>query len=64
MFAIDTTIAKVKEKLLHDFKILTKWFHENFMALNAGKCHYMCKGSENIENDDFIFNGMKLENSN
>ena len=63
LFAIDTTIAKVKEKLLHDFEILTKWFHENFMALNAGKCHYMCMGND-VENDDFIFNGMKLENSN
>ena len=32
------------------------------MVLNAKKCHYMCFGIE-IENDDFIFDGIKLPNS-
>ena len=59
---MDTTIAIVKEKLLYDFAIIREWFHENFMVLNSGKCHYMCMGKE-TENDDFIFNGMKLEKS-
>ena len=32
------------------------------MVLNAKKCHYICFGIDN-ENDDFIFNGIKLPNS-
>ena len=30
-----------------DFMILHKWFHENHMVLNPGKCHYIA-----ISNDD------------
>ena len=32
------------------------------MVLNAKKCHYMCFGIDS-ENDDFIFDGIKLPNS-
>ena len=32
------------------------------MVLNAKKCHYMCFGIGS-ENDDFIFDGIKLPNS-
>ena len=31
------------------------------MVLNAKKCHYMCFGIGS-ENDDFIFDGIKLPN--
>ena len=30
-----------KNDLEMDFMILRKWFHENHMVLNPGKCHYI-----------------------
>ena len=37
---------EAKKVLLND---LTEWFFENYMVLNAGKCHFMClrKNTEN-----------------
>ena len=29
-----------------DFMILRKWFHENHMVLNPGKCHYIVIGDD------------------
>ena len=33
-----------------------EWFSENYIALNANKCHYMCLG-KNTENSKFYFEG-------
>ena len=30
--------------LLNDLNKVTEWFLENYMVLNAGKCHLMCRG--------------------
>ena len=51
-----------KKPLSNDFRIIQNWFHENVMVLTAKKCHCMCFGTSN-ENDDFIFDGIKLPNS-
>ena len=41
---------------------MQKWFYENHMALNPGKCHYLVPG--NRSNSDTInLNGMKLASS-
>ena len=42
-YADDNTInqKKIKNDLEMDFMILQKWFHENHMVLNPGKCHYI-----------------------
>ena len=32
-------MRKIKKDLEIDFMILHKWFHENRMVLNPGKCH-------------------------
>ena len=32
-------ISNVKYKFKSDFALVTEWFHEDFMVLNAGKCH-------------------------
>ena len=42
--------------------IIRNLSHENLMALNVKKCHYMCFGIGS-KNDDFIFGGIKLPNS-
>ena len=51
-----------KEVLLNDLKKVTEWFFENYMVLNAGKCHFMCLG-KNTENETFIFNDTIMNNS-
>ena len=32
----------VKAKLYKDFEVLDTWFYDNCMALNPGKCSFMC----------------------
>ena len=39
-----------------------KWFSENHMALNAGKCHFMCLGKD-TGNETFIFKGLVTKNN-
>ena len=48
-----TTLSKsgkntqaIKDDLEMDFLILRKWFHENHMILNPGKCHYIVIDSD------------------
>ena len=49
----------VKEYLEINFLIMQKWFYENHMVLNPGKCHYLVLG--NRSNSDTInLNGTKL----
>ena len=45
------------------FDLVSKWFEENFMVLNADKCHFMCLGQD-MENETFIFNIFIFNNSN
>ena len=47
-------LKEVKEVLLNDLNKVTEWFFENYMVLNAGKCHFMCLG-KNTENETFSF---------
>ena len=61
LYSIDNTII-VKKALSNDFRITGNWFHENLIVLNAKKYHYMYFGISS-ENDDFIFDGIKLPNS-
>ena len=55
-------MRKIKNDLEIDFMILHKWFHENHMALNPGKCHYIV-----ISDDDpshkIILNNNEIANS-
>ena len=60
LFCFGKNIDVVNEKLKVDFLTLITWFHENYMQLNPGKCHYMCLGN-NTENTEFSFNQKKLK---
>ena len=51
-----------KEVLLNDLNKVTEWFFENYMVLNAGKCHFMCLG-KNTENEIFTFKDTIMNNS-
>ena len=39
IFAADSCLDKALERLETDALILSKWFPENFLKLNEGKCH-------------------------
>ena len=55
-------LKEVKEVLLNDLNKVTEWFFENYMVLNAGKCHFMCLG-KNTENEIFTFKDTIMNNS-
>ena len=42
-------LEEIKNTLRFDFDLVSKWFEENYMTLNADKCHFMClaKDTEN-----------------
>ena len=46
-----------------DFMILHKWFHENHMVLNPGKCHYIVIGDDDPSHK-IILNNNEIASSN
>ena len=48
--------------LVMTWKKLTKWFYENYMVLNSGKCHFMCLG-QNTVNETFVYDNIEMKNS-
>ena len=62
IYASGHNLEEVKEVLLNDLNKVTKWFFENYMDLNARKCHFMCLG-KNTENETFIFKDTLMSNS-
>ena len=55
-------LEKVKQTLRQDFEIVIKWFFENCMVLNSGKCHSMCLG-QNTVNGIFVYDNIEMKNS-
>ena len=45
IFAANSCLAKVLERLETDAVVLSKWFPESFMKLNEGKCHLLTFGT-------------------
>ena len=56
-------MQKIKDDLEMDFMILHKWFHENHMVLNAGKCHYIVIGDDD-PTYKIILNNNEIASSN
>ena len=42
----------ITNTLHFDFDLVSKWFEENYMILNADKCHFMCLGKD-TENETY-----------
>ena len=42
LYASDQKLEEIKQILYSDFGKVTKWFYENYMALNRSKCNFMC----------------------
>ena len=61
--ALGYNLEETKNTLRFDFELVSKWFEENYMVLNADKCHFMCLGKD-TENETFIFNNFIFNNSN
>ena len=55
-------MQKIKNNLKMDFMILHKWFHENHMVLNPGKCHYIVIGDDD-PNQKIILNDNEIASS-
>ena len=62
LYSCGNNLEEVKQTLRGDFQIVTKWFYENYMILNSGKCHFMCLG-KNTENETYLFNNTEIKNS-
>ena len=56
-------MPKITKDLEMDFMILCKWFHENHMDLNPGKCHYLVIGDDGPTRK-IILNNNKIASSN
>ena len=59
LYSTGKDLNRIKRNLKMDFMILHRWFHENHMTLNPGKCHYMVISSRDLSheimlNDDDI----------
>ena len=54
-------LEKVKQTLRQDFEIVAKWFYENYMVFNSGKCHFMCLGQKTV-NGTFVYDNIEINN--
>ena len=65
LFPCEENFDLVYEKLRSDFAILSKWYFDNFLVLNAGKCHFMTLGTGNtvfnFQCDDVIIENKQEE---
>ena len=41
MYSSDKNVSIVISRFRPDFAIISEWFHENYIVLNADKCHFM-----------------------
>ena len=62
LYSFWDNLKKIKDNLWNSFDTVHQWFYENYMVLNAGKCHFMCLGN-NTENETFLFHNILMENS-
>ena len=62
LYSSGNDLEKVKQTLRQDFEIVTKWFYENYMVLNSGKCYFMCL-VQNTVNEIFVYDNIEMKNS-
>ena len=55
-------LEKVKQTLRQYFEIVAKWFYENYIVFNLGKCHFMCLG-QNTVNGTFVYYNIEIKNN-
>ena len=62
LYTFGNNLKKKKDDLEKSFDTVHQWFYEDYLVLNAGKCHFMCLGN-NVENEAFLFHNILRENS-
>ena len=62
LYTFGDNLGKIKDNLRNSFDTVHQWFYENYMVLDAGKCHFMCL-ENNTENETFLFHNIHVENS-
>ena len=62
LYNCGNNLEEKKQTLKEDSQVVTKWFYENYIALNSGKCHLMCLG-KNTENETYFFNNTEMKNN-
>ena len=62
LYTSDKSISNMNS-LSHDFTILSKWFHNNFMVLNPDKCSFMLLGVDNELQTNLVRGTETLKNS-
>ena len=64
LYVIANNPDSIKIPLIKNFKQITKWFYENYMILNPGKCHYMFLGKKGeSDNNQLILENVTLSAS-
>ena len=51
LYACNKDENKIMQDLLQDFTNLSNWFYENYLVLNADKCHFMTLGFKSPRNN-------------
>ena len=62
LYTFEDNLKKIKDNLRNSFDTVDQWFYENYVVLNAEKCHFMCL-ENNTENETFLFRNILIENS-
>ena len=62
LYSMGHDLALIKKQLEDDFSNILKWFYENHMVLNSGKCHYMIFGPHDV-NEKINLNGIEVVNT-
>ena len=44
LYAFGYNLEEIKNAMRFDFGLVSKWFEENYIVLNADKCHFMFLG--------------------
>ena len=60
LYAYNKNLEAVSFNLRQEFSILSKWFYDNYIVLDPGKCHFMLFGIKENEQFDLICNDITL----
>ena len=63
LYTSGQSISNIMNSLSHDFTILSKWFHSNFMVLNPDKCSFILLGVDDELQTNLVCENETLKNS-
>ena len=56
-------LVLIKDKLYKDSGVLDTSLYDSYVALNPGKCNFMCLGSNLSVDEIFVYKNFKLKNT-